>query len=199
MAINLHPLPILHTFFPLRTSLPLTLPLHLRVRSTPLPLPIPLPLPLPPLQPLPPLPVPPRSLLLPSPHLHPAGLEVRVRLLPRQLLIHQLDPLVLAPPARFVDVELAGARAGARALHVGDDLRGWGEAGARGAGGGGGDVDVTVGFGEEGVEVGGLLGRRSQGTAFGRALGAGVLGRGDRFGDGFGHGLRCGAEAVEEE
>ena len=85
-------------------------------------------------------------------------------------------------------MKLPAARASAGALDIGDDF-GWsGEGGLSGEdGGGGGDGDVAVGFGEEGVELGGLVRDRIEGAAFEGAFGARVRGGGDRFGDGLGH------------
>ena len=57
-----------------------------------------------------------------------------------------------------------------------------------GAGGTLRDADVAVGTREQGVDLGGLLGDRSEGAAFERTFGAGVLGGGDRLRDGLGHG-----------
>lgn len=88
-------------------------------------------------------------------------------------------------------MEFPAAGAGAGALDVGNDFWRGGEGGLLCEGGGGGDGDVAVGFGEEGVDLGGLLGDGGEGAAFERAFGARVRGRGDGFGDGFGHFRKC--------
>lgn len=76
-------------------------------------------------------------------------------------------------------MELPAAGPGAGALDVGDDLGRGGEGGffcqgGAGGGGGGGDRDVAVGFGEEGVDVGGLLRDGGEGAALEGPFGAGV-------------------------
>ena len=81
-------------------------------------------------------------------------------------------------------MELPTARSGAGSLDIGDDLRRGGEDGLFDEGGGGGDGDVAVGFGEEGVDLRGLLCDRGEGAAFEGAFGAGVRGGGDGFWDG---------------
>jgi hypothetical protein len=48
---------------------------------------------------------------------------------------------------------------------------------------GGRDPDFLVRFGEQGVELRGGLRFRGESALFGRALGAGVRGGGDAFGD----------------
>ena len=53
--------------------------------------------------------------------------------------------------------------------------------------GGGRDGDVAVRFGEEGVDLRGLLRDGREGAAFEGAFGAWVCGCGDGFGDGLGH------------
>ncbi|KAK8025718.1 hypothetical protein PG990_003541 [Apiospora arundinis] len=63
-----------------------------------------------------------RLLLVAALELLAVFLELLSRLLDPNLLVHQAQPLVLAPPARFVNVELAGARAGRGALHISHDL-----------------------------------------------------------------------------
>lgn len=55
-------------------------------------------------------------------------------------------------------MEFPTARSGAGALDVGDDFWRGGECGFFGEGRGRGDGDVAVRFGEEGVDVRGLLG-----------------------------------------
>lgn len=73
-----------------------------------------------------------------------------------------------------------------------------------GAGGAVRNVDVAIGTREQGVDLGSLLGDWGERATFQRALGARVLGGGDRFGDGFGHGVlglltqRCVREGSEE-
>ncbi len=84
-------------------------------------------------------------------------------------------------------MELPAASPSAGTLDIGDDFGRGGKGGFLGEGGGGGDGDVAVGFGEEGVDVRGLLRDGGEGAAFEGAFGAWVGGRGDGFGDGFGH------------
>lgn len=86
-------------------------------------------------------------------------------------------------------MELAGAGTGAGALDVADNLWGRGPPSASFEGGHWRrDADFLVGFGEEGVEGGGLGRAGGEGAFLGRALGARVGGGGDGFGAFGGHG-----------
>lgn len=82
-------------------------------------------------------------------------------------------------------MELPAARSGAGPLDVGDNFGRGGEGRFLCEGGGGGDGDVAVGFGEEGVDLRGLLCDGGEGAAFEGAFGAGIGGGGDGFWDGF--------------
>lgn len=80
-------------------------------------------------------------------------------------------------------MELSAASSGAGALDVGDNFWWGGKVGFLCEGGGGGDGDVAVGFGEESVDMGGLLCNRIEGATFEGAFGARVRGAGDGFWD----------------
>ncbi len=84
-------------------------------------------------------------------------------------------------------MEFSAASSSTGALDVGDDFWRGGEVGLLCEGGGGGDGNVAVGFGEEGVDLGGLLCNGGKGAAFEGPFGARVRGGGDGFGDGLGH------------
>ena len=84
-------------------------------------------------------------------------------------------------------MEFPTARSGTGALNIGDDFWWSGNGRLLCEGGGGGNWDVAVRFGEEGVDLCGLLCDGSQSAAFEGAFGAWVGGGGDGFGDGLGH------------
>lgn len=82
-------------------------------------------------------------------------------------------------------MKFSAASSSTGALNIGDNL--WWGSGLLCESGGGGNGDVAVGFGEEGVDLGGLLCDGREGAAFDGAFGARVGGGGDRFWDGLRH------------
>lgn len=80
-------------------------------------------------------------------------------------------------------MELSATRSGTGALDVGDDFWRCRKGGFFSESGRGGDGDVAVGFGEEGVNLGGLLCDGGEGATLEGAFGPGVRGGGDRLRD----------------